>query len=185
MLDERPGLIIFRASGKGVEKAFSNEPGGHRWQRVPPTEKRGRVHTSTITIAVLPEKNFKDFSFKEEDLKWSFARGSGKGGQHKNKTDTCVRLTHLPTKISVRIDGRSQSSNKEEALKILYARVALEKRKAAYQSREKQRKDQVGSGQRGDKVRTIRVQDGIVTNHLTNKKISYKKYKSGDFSDLF
>lgn len=185
MLDQRPGQITFRVSGKGATKAFSNEPGGHRWQRVSPTEKRGRVHTSTITIAVLPEKDLKNFSLKEEDLKWSFARGSGKGGQHKNKTDTCVRLTHLPTKISVRIDGRSQSSNKEEALKILTARVSLEQRKAAYQAREKERKSQVGSGQRGDKVRTIRVQDGIVTNHLTNKKTSFKKYRAGNFSDLF
>jgi len=117
-------------------------------------------------------------------LRWDFQRGSGKGGQHKNKTDTCVRLTHLPTKLSVRIDGRSQNTNKQKALEILTARVEnfLKNKKDEELSLEK--KNKAGSGQRGDKIRTIRVRDNVVTNHLTGKKTTYSKYISGDFGEL-
>jgi peptide chain release factor 1 len=185
LLDQRPGVIIFRAVGKNAYGIFSTEPGGHRWQRIPPTEKKSRVHTSTFTVVVLPELKAKDMDLDPKDLKWAFARGSGKGGQHKNKTDTCVRLTHLPTKMSVRIDGRSQPANKVIALQVLQARVSLYLKQGAHKATAKDRKDQAGSGQRGDKVRTIRLKDGIVTNHISGNKTSYKKYAAGNFDELF
>lgn len=185
LLDDRPGLITFRAIGHHALSVFANESGGHRWQRIPPTERKGRVHTSTITVAVLEDKAFDNIHFSESDLKWEFTRGSGAGGQHKNKTDTCVRLTHLPTKMSVKIDGRSRPANEKKALETLRARVTMHYREQIAQDRDQDRKDQMGSGQRGDKVRTIRVRDNRVTNHLTNKKITFKKYAAGDLSGLF
>lgn len=185
LLDDRPGLIVFEVRGKGVKSAFANESGGHRWQRIPPTEKRGRVHTSTITVVVLEPKANHNIHLDESDLRWSFQRGSGKGGQHRNKTDTCVQLTHVPTKFSVRIDGRSQSDNKQKALEILTARVEESEKEKLFAQRHKSRKQQCGLGQRGDKVRTVRVHDNIVTHHTTGHKISYKKYSAGNFDGLF
>ena len=184
LLDFRPGLIVFEVTGNNAWEAFRAESGGHRFQRIPPTERRGRVQTSTITVVAFKINSANSFFLNEKELRWDFQRGSGKGGQHKNKTDTCVRLTHLPTKLSVRIDGRSQNTNKQKALEILTARVEnfLKNKKDEELSLEK--KNKAGSGQRGDKIRTIRVRDNVVTNHLTGKKTTYSKYISGDFGEL-
>lgn len=175
-------MIVFRASGKGVAAAFANESGGHRWQRVPPTEKRGRMQTSTITVAVLPEPTETQVVVRENDLKWAFCRGSGAGGQHRNVTDSAVILTHVPTGIKVRCESeRSQHANKETALQVLRARIwdaANEQRSSAISS---SRREQVGSGMRADKRRTIRSQDGVVTDHVLNKQWQLKKYLRGDW----
>lgn len=109
LLDERPGLIVFRADGRGAAALFAGEVGGHRWQRIPPTEKRGRVHSSTITVAVLPVPTEAELVISKSDLVWSTCRPSGKGGQAVQKTDSAVQLTHRPTGIQVRCEsGRSQ-----------------------------------------------------------------------------
>lgn len=184
LIDKRSGFIQFRAKGKNAKEIFKNETGGHRWQRIPPTEKRGRVHTSTITVAVMEDVNSRDIRINEKDLDWKFSRGSGAGGQHRNKTDTCVDLTHLPTGIKVRIDGRSQASNKQNALSILRIRIKEQRREQFLDKRHKIRKQQVGSGMRGDKIRTIRVRDDQVKDHRLGTKTTYNKYVRGDFSDL-
>lgn len=184
LIDERDGLIVFRASGKNAEDAFAHEPGGHRWQRVPPTEKRGRRQTSTITVAVLPEAKKADVDIDDQDLEWRTTHGSSKGGQHANKNDTCIQLKHLPTGLLVKASGRSQSDNRERALAVLRTRLLEDERKKNSEARKQDRKSQVGSGMRGDKVRTIRVHDNIVTHHLSGKKIPYDRYLKGDFEGL-
>lgn len=180
----RSGFISFKASGKKAKEIFKNEAGGHRWQRIPPTEKRGRVHTSTITVAVLTEVSHREFDINYKDLDWKYSRGTGPGGQHRNKTDSCVNLTHIPTGLKVRVDGRSQDSNKIMALQILRARLKDEQHSKLYNARNKTRQSQVGSGMRGDKIRTIRVRDDQVTDHVTGHTTTYKKYSRGDLNGL-
>jgi peptide chain release factor 1 len=184
IIDERPGILVLRVSGKGARQAMANEPGGHRWQRIPSTEKNGRRHTSTITVAVLSEAPEVELQLNERDLEWHFSRGSGAGGQHKNKTDSAVQLIHKPTGLTVRADSRSQPANKEQALKTLKERLIQRQRKETTGERERNRKGQVGSGMRGDKVRTVCVHKGIVHDHATNKKTSYRKYEKGEWDDL-
>lgn len=186
LLEECHGFICFRVKGKTALKDFKNEGGGHRFQRVSPTERKGRVHTSTITVAVLPEVSEVELKINPEDLEWKATRGSGAGGQHRNVTDSAVILTHLPSKMKIRCESeRSQHQNKEIALDILRARlqsIATENATSAYNS---ERKNQVGSGQRGDKIRTIRLQDDVVVDHQTNKKMSAKLYLKGHIDLLY
>lgn len=186
LLDERPGIIRFRVLGKKAAKLFSKEGGVHQWQRVPPTEKKGRVHTSTITVAVLPERPIADIKINEKDLDWKTCRGSGAGGQHRNVTDSAVQLTHKPTGIQIRCESeRSQHSNKETALQILAARLEQAEEEQLVKSRNKKRREQFGTGERGvQKIRTIKVQDDSVINHENGKRISSKKYLKGDFKKL-
>ena len=186
LLEECHGFVCFRVKGKGVMNAFKNEAGGHRFQRVSPTERKGRVHTSTITVAVLQEVSEVDLKIDPEDLEIKTTRGSGAGGQHRNMTDSAVIVTHLPSKIKVRCESeRSQHQNKEIAMDILRAKlqnIATESATVAYNS---ERKTQVGSGQRGDKVRTIRLQDDVVVDHQTDKKMSAKLYLKGHIDLLY
>ncbi len=166
--------------GKGSKKLFENEPGGHRFQRVSPTEKRGRVHTSTVTVAVLdPADN--SYSLDESEVRIVFTCGTGPGGQHRNTTNSCVVATHLPTKVSVRIDSKSQSQNKKLALRILSERLSERKRQENLRSRANKRKQQVGSGMRGDKIRTYRVRDNKVVDHVTGKKWRFNKWMRGEW----
>lgn len=186
ILDERPGLLVFRASGKDAAQLFRHESGGHRWQRTPPTEKRGRVHTSTITIAVLPEAVSAQFTLNFDDLEIRTCRGSGAGGQHRNRTESAVQITHLPTKLQVRCESeRSQHQNKETALQLLKSKLQERASTSVAGARAADRKEQVGSGQRGDKVRTIAVQRDSVVDHTTGKSISYQKYRRGHLEDLW
>lgn len=186
ILDERPGLLVFRASGKGAAELFRHESGGHRWQRVPPTEKRGRVHTSTVTVAVLPEAEAAQFSLDWKDLEIRTCRGSGAGGQHRNKTESAIQITHLPTGIQVRCENeRSQHQNKDEALRMLRGRLLERAREQVVNKRSSERKDQVGTGMRGDKSVTIAVQRDSVTNHETGKSTTYQKYRKGHLEDLW
>lgn len=182
----RPGFLLFRVEGKKALEAFQHEAGGHRWQRVPPTEKRGRVHTSTITVAVLDEPQEHEIYIDPNDLDEKFTRGSGAGGQHRNKTDTAVVLKHLPSGIVVRIDGgRSQHVNRQTALSVLRAKLQEAGAEAQVKKRNAKRRRQVGSGMRGDKRRTIAVQRGTVHDHETGRTIDTRRYLKGYVRDLW
>lgn len=181
-MDERPGLIIFKVDGRGADEAFADEAGGHRWQRVPPTEKRGRVHTSTVTVVVLPVPSEVDLAIPPGDLRWSTCRGSGAGGQHRNVTDSACQVTHLPSGTSVRCESeRSQHRNRQTALELLRARLLAVQRAERAEARHRERMKQAGSGMRGDKRRTIRVQDGVVTDHVLKRRWRLKDYLRGDW----
>jgi peptide chain release factor 1 len=183
--EERPGLVVLRATGDGAVAAFERESGGHRHQRVPPTEKRGRVHTSTVTVAVLPVPTASSLAIAERDLRWTACRASGSGGQHLQKTDSAVQITHLPTGLQVRCESeRSQHQNRQTALAILRARLLEAQRDAADRDRNRARPDQVGSGQRGDKVRTYRHQDGVVTDHRSGRRARLDRVLAGVLDDL-
>jgi len=178
-------MTVLRVSGKGAKDAFKNESGGHRWQRVPPSEKRGRVHTSTITVAVLPVPEAGEVQVDPRDLEWKTTRGSGPGGQHRNTTDSAVQLTHKPTGISVRAEGeRSQHQNKRVALSILESRIAGQQREQELAGRAADRKQQVGCGARGDKRRTIALQRGRVVDHVLGAKMQAKAYLRGELDRL-
>jgi peptide chain release factor 1 len=182
IVEERPGLCILEVFGKRAVETFKDESGGHRWQRIPPNEKRGRVQTSTITVAVLPQPTETQVHLRQEDLEFSACRGSGAGGQHRNVTDSAVILKHKPTGITVRCESeRSQHQNRETATNLLRARIWEAKQEAASGARAEDRRRQVGSGMRGDKRRTIRAQDGQVTDHLTGRTWQYKRYIRGDW----
>lgn len=171
IIDERPGFVQFAVSGVGSRLVFRNESGGHRWQRVPPTEKRGRVQTSTVTVAVLDPDAVTGQALSYRDVDIITTRGSGPGGQNRNKTDSCVIATHRPTGLQVRIDNeRSQHQNKAMAYKILAARLYEVERERQAAEREKDRRQQVGTGMRGDKVRTYRQQDDQVNDHRTGQR---------------
>ncbi len=154
--------------GRGAKTLFAGEAGGHRWQRVPPTEKRGRVHTSTVTVAVLDPVAKPRFTLdlREVDIKKTL--GTGPGGQHRNKTESCVVATHRPTGIAVRVDMRSQQQSLAMALRILSAKLADTEAERRRTARNTERREQVGAGMRGDKIRTYRAQDDRVTDHRTN-----------------
>lgn len=182
LITYRPGFVVFRVSGKGANSAFASEGGGIRWQRIPPSEKRGRVHTSTVTVVVLPEPKDIDVQISEKDLTWQYFRGKGNGGQKKNKTSSAVRLTHGPTGIKIRVEAeRSQLLNREQALSMLRAQLYSREKNAEYQKRWSTRKKQAGSGMRGDKVRTIQCQNGQVTDHVHGWRLPLKKYLRGQF----
>jgi peptide chain release factor 1 len=168
--------------GAGANEAFRDEGGGHRWQRVPPNEKRGRVHTSTITVAVLPEPTPTELRLRPEEIEWVTCRGSGAGGQHRNKTESAVVVTHRPTGLTVRCESeRSQHQNRATALSLLRARLFAAESERRYVARAEERKRQVGSGMRGDKRRTIRCQDGIVTDHPTGRSWTLREYQRGEW----
>ena len=184
MLDAREGLIVCKVSGKDAERVFAHESGGHRVQRVSPTEKRGRVHTSTITVVILNELPQIKVNILEKDLEWTTCRSSGAGGQHVNKTSSAVQLKHIPSGISVRVESRSQHQNKQEALSLIKMRLAALEKDKVFSARTTDRKKQAGSGQRGDKIRTIRIQDGIVTDHKTGRRLQYRDYAKAIWDDL-
>ncbi len=161
---------------------FMNEAGGHRFQRISPTEKRGRVHTSTITVAVMPEPTQIQLKINPNDLDWSTCRGSGAGGQHRNMTESAVQVFHKPTGLMVRCESeRSQHQNRASALALLRTKLWQQEQDKQSKQRDLDRKSQVGSGMRGDKRRTIRCQDGIVTDHITGQQWSFKKYERGNW----
>jgi peptide chain release factor 1 len=149
---------------------------------VPPNEKRGRVHSSTVTVAVLPEVAERALEIPERDLAWATCRASGAGGQHIQKTDSAVQLTHLPTGLQVRCQSeRSQRQNKATALATLRARLGALARAGAEAARAAQRRSQIGSGMRGDKRRTVRCQDGTVIDHLTGRSWRLRDYVRGEW----
>ena len=175
--------IEFIVSGENCDK-FLNEAGGHRFQRIPETEKRGRVQTSTITVAALPIIE-NEFKINHKDLKWETTAGSTAGGQHAHKNETCVKLTHLPSNTSVACkDERSQKRNKDKALKVLSAKLSLINKEEDHSEKNNIRNDQIGRGQRGDKIRTYRFKDKIVKNHIKNKKGKLKDILRGKLETI-
>lgn len=147
---------------------------------MPPNEKRGRVHTSTVTVAVLSEPTPVQLRIADRDLEYKTTRGSGAGGQKRNVTASAVQLKHLPTGIAVRVESeRSQHLNRQTALTLLRAKLWERQRERATGQRADDRRRQVGSGMRGDKRRTIRTQDGIVTDHVTGRRWRFKDYVRG------
>lgn len=159
-------LISFMVKGEGVYGKLKFESGSHRVQRVPKTETQGRVHTSTATVLVMPEVEEVDIEINKNDLRIDTYRASGAGGQHINKTDSAVRITHLPTGIvAASQDGRSQHDNKDKAMKALYARIYDYYQQQQDQQVDSERKSKVGTGDRAEKIRTYNYPQNRVTDH--------------------
>src|SRR6056300_623654 len=171
--------IIFSIKSKGVYSKLKFEAGAHRVQRIPKTESQGRVHTSIATVAVLPEA-------EEVDLSIDVYRSSGPGGQSVNTTDSAVRITHIPTGLVVTSqDEKSQLKNKNQAMRILRARLLKTRQDEAAAERAKDRKDQVGSGERSDKIRTYNYKDNRVSDHRINLTIKrLDQVLDGDLEDF-
>jgi peptide chain release factor 1 len=179
--------IVFSISGNNVYENFRYESGVHRVQRVPTTESSGRIHTSAVTVAVLPEADETEIDIKQEDLRIDVMRAGGPGGQCVNTTDSAVRITHLPSGITVHCqDEKSQIKNKAKAMRILRARIYdMEEAKAAAE-RAEARKSQVGSGDRSERIRTYNFPDNRVTDHrigLTLYKLD--RIMEGDIGEIF
>lgn len=182
ILEQRPGIIIARATGENAELTFRDEFGGHRWQEISPTDKHKRVHTSTTTVAILQEPTDVQFVLRPQDLEFMTCRASGKGGQGVNTTDSAVQVKHLPTGMMVRSETeKSQVQNKANALALLRARLWEAEREKAAGDRARDRKQQVGVGARGDKRRTLRAQDDQVVDHVTGRRWKLKNYLRGEW----
>ena len=179
--------VILRLSGTDVYAKMKFESGGHRVQRVPQTETQGRIHTSACTVAVMPEVDeIESVKINPADLRIDTFRASGAGGQHINKTDSAVRITHLPTGIVVECqDDRSQHRNKDQAMKVLVSRINDTQRHAQQQEQAQTRKSLVGTGDRSDRIRTYNFPQGRITDHRINLTL-YKidAMMDGDITDL-
>jgi peptide chain release factor 1 len=177
--------IIAAVSGKGVYSKLKFESGVHRVQRVPDTEASGRIHTSAATVAVLPEAEEIDIEIRNEDIRIDTMRASGAGGQHVNTTDSAVRITHLPTGLVVVQAEKSQHQNRARAMEILRTRLFDLKRQTADDARAMDRKSQVGSGDRSERIRTYNFPQGRVTDHRINLTL-YKldRVIEGDMDEL-
>ncbi|MEY3580806.1 MAG: peptide chain release factor 1 [Pseudomonadota bacterium] len=179
--------VIVRLVGQGVYSRMKFESGGHRVQRVPATETQGRIHTSACTVAVMPEADeISDVNINPADLRIDTFRASGAGGQHINKTDSAVRLTHIPTGIVVECqDDRSQHKNKAQAMKVLATRIKDVQLRAQQASEAATRKSLVGSGDRSERIRTYNFPQGRITDHRINLTLyKLEMMMEGDLDEL-
>ncbi len=178
--------VVVHIKGKGVFGSFKRESGVHRVQRVPATEGAGRVHTSTATVAVLPEAEDVDVQINESDLRVDVFRASGAGGQHINTTDSAVRITHIPTGVAVACqEERSQHKNKAKALKLLKSRILAHAQEVQRAKESLARKEQIGTGERSEKIRTYNYPQNRVTDHqidLTLKNLDF--IMEGDLDEI-
>ena len=178
--------VTFSVSGKSVYAKLKFESGVHRVQRVPETESQGRIHTSTATVAVLPEPEDVEVHIDEKDLIVETCRSSGAGGQHINKTESCIRMVHIPTGIVVNCqDERSQTKNREKAMKVMKSRV-FDYYNSKYQSEySENRRNQVGTGDRSERIRTYNFPQGRVTDHRINKTMyNLEEFIMGDIDEM-
>lgn len=178
--------VTFSISGKSVYAKMKYESGVHRVQRVPETESQGRIQTSTATVAVLPEVEDVEVKIDEKDLKVDTYRSSGAGGQHVNKTESCIRMTHLPTGIVVTCqDERSQIKNREKALKVLKSRLYDFYNTQYRKEYDDNRKSQIGTGDRSERIRTYNFPQGRVTDHRINKTLySLDAFLAGEMDEM-
>jgi len=179
--------VIVRIVGRGAYSRLKFESGGHRVQRVPATETQGRIHTSAATVAVMPEADDTgEIIVNPADVRVDTYRASGAGGQHINKTDSAVRLTHIPTGIVVECqDGRSQHKNKDQAWRILSARIKDKQEREQHAKEASERKSLIGTGDRSDRIRTYNFPQGRVTDHRINLTLhQIEKIMDGDMGDL-
>ncbi len=178
--------IVFEILGKNTLSKLANESGVHRVQRIPETEKSGRVHTSTASVAVLPKAKPIDIEIKPEEIKMDTFRASGPGGQNVNKTSSAVRITHLPSGIVVSSqESRLQQDNRELAMTILRAKLLRQKRDEEARSRGEMRKQQIGTGDRSEKIRTYNFPQDRVTDHRVKKSWSnIARIINGEIDDL-
>jgi len=178
--------ISFSVIGVGAYSRFKFESGVHRVQRIPVTESNGKLQTSTVTVAVLPEAEAVEVDVNPADIKIESCKSSGAGGQHINKTESAVRLTHKPSGIVIECDQeRSQLQNKEKALKILYSKLYDMKQEEQDAAIASARKSQVGSGDRSEKIRTYNFPQSRVTDHRINKTVhSLDAFLNGDIDDI-
>lgn len=178
--------ITFLVEGDSVYSRLKFESGTHRVQRVPETESSGRIHTSAVTVAVLPEAEEVEIEINPNDLQIETYRASGAGGQHVNKTSSAIRITHLPTGLVVECqDERSQFKNKDKAMKILRSRLYNMKQKEQADKISAERKDQVGSGDRSERIRTYNFPQGRVTDHRIGMTIyRLEEFLNGDINEM-
>ncbi|MBR4422878.1 MAG: peptide chain release factor 1 [Mailhella sp.] len=178
--------VIALVSGKRVYSHLRYESGTHRVQRVPVTESQGRIHTSAATVAVLPEAEEVDVDIRPEDLRIDVYRASGAGGQHVNKTESAVRITHIPTGIVVTCeDERSQHKNKARAMKVLASRILQAEQEKQHSSEAAERRSQVGSGDRSERIRTYNFPQGRVTDHRINLTMySLDRFMEGEIEAM-
>jgi len=177
---------IAEITGKSVFAKLKFESGVHRVQRVPATETQGRIHTSTVTVAVLPQAEEVDVDINESDLRIDVYRASGAGGQHVNKTESAVRITHIPTGIVVAMqEERSQHKNRAKAMKILRSRMYEQQRASLHATRAEDRKSQVGTGDRSERIRTYNFPQGRVTDHRINLTLhKIDRVMQGEMDDI-
>jgi peptide chain release factor 1 len=178
--------MIFRVSGESVFRKLRYESGVHRVQRVPATEAQGRIHTSTATVAVLPEAEEVDLELKADELRIEVCRAGGPGGQGVNTTDSAVQVLHIPTGMIVRCqDGRSQQKNKEKALQILRSRLLEQKQREEDEKYAAQRRSQVGGGERSEKIRTYNFPQNRVTDHRIGLTLyNLDRFVEGDIAEM-
>ena len=178
--------MIFKASGQSVFRKLRYESGVHRVQRVPATEAQGRIHTSTATVAVLPEAEEVDMEIKADDLRIEVCRAGGPGGQGVNTTDSAVQVMHIPSGMIVRCqDGRSQQKNKEKALQILRSRLLERKQREEAEKYAAHRKSQVGTGGREEKIRTYNFPQNRVTDHRIGLTLyNLDRFMEGEISEM-